>query len=73
MYDRKSGLTFLARIGLVPEYGTPWPAICPGALPVHDRPLQKPLPLGELSREHDGFPEPPEGGQTLQWPWLPST
>lgn len=71
MYDGKKGTQFLMRIGVLPGYVQPLPAIETTALKVHHDtgggPLEPPLPLPELIRFLDGEP-PPDRPPTQNWP-----
>lgn len=68
MFDKKSGLAFLQRSGLVPTHKNPEPRIEPKAFLVHSLELEPPLPLPDLVYHLDGDYSPPDRGQTLQWP-----
>jgi hypothetical protein len=68
MYDKKSGLTFLQRSGLIPTHLNPEPRIEPKAFLVHSYPIEPPLPLPETVHNIDGDYAPPDRGQTLEWP-----
>lgn len=68
MPDKKSGLTFLQRSGLVPTNVNPEPRLEPRALRVHSLTLQPPLPLPELLSHLDGDPSPPDRGVGDTWP-----
>jgi hypothetical protein len=70
MPDRKSGLAFLQRAGLVPTYLNPEPRIEPHAHKVHSLELEAPLPLPALLYHLDGDYSPPDRGQTEGWPHL---
>lgn len=68
MFDKKSGLSFLQRSGLVKTHLNPEPRLEPAALKVHSLELKPPLALPELLYHYDGDYTPPDRGQTLQWP-----
>jgi hypothetical protein len=68
MPDRKSGLTFLQRSGLIPTHKNPEPRIEPRAIKVHSLELELPLPLPNLLYPEDGDYSPPDRGQTFDWP-----
>lgn len=68
MPDRKSGLRFLQRSGLVSTYKNPEPRVEPQAFTVHSLELEAPLPLPNLLYHLDGDYAPPDRGQTLDWP-----
>lgn len=70
MFDRKSGLSFLQRSGIIPTHKNPEPRIEPGALKVHSLPLEAPLPLPNLMYPFEGDLAPPDRGSTLNWPHL---
>lgn len=68
MYDKKSGLAFLQRTGLVPTYLNPEPRIEPRSWSIHSASLEAPLPLPNLLSHIDGDTSPPDRGQTYEWP-----
>jgi hypothetical protein len=66
MYDRKSGLGFMQRTGIVPAHYNPEPRIAPRTHLVHSIPLSAPLPLPVL-RLLEEAEEPPDRYQSQLW------
>lgn len=58
---------FLERSALVPAYRNPTPRISTTDWKLHERTLEKPLPLPPLQYPLTGDPIP-DAGQTLDWP-----
>lgn len=67
MYDRKSGLAFLQRSGIVPAHSNPEPRIAPNTHLVHSIPLTAPLPQPILRQALEGD-DPPDRYQAQPWP-----
>ena len=62
-----NGLNFLERIGVVPAYRQPSPALDVQALEAVSLDLADWTPLADQLGHYDGDP-PPDRGQTLEWP-----
>jgi len=67
MWDKKSGRTFLQKMGLLRTSTYPRPTISPGRLLAHSIPLSPPLPEPDCIANPDGYP-PPDRVQSIVWP-----
>jgi len=67
MWDKKSGRTFLQKIGVLLTGTYPRPTIMPSNLVAHSIPLLPPLPEPSRIVDPDGNP-PPDRVETVVWP-----
>lgn len=66
MWDSKSGLTFLQRIGIFSAPANPAPRLSPGSLKVHNLPLAAPYPDLRFLADREGDP-PPDRVEVITW------